>query len=119
VLACKHYEDQGRPLPRHRLAHLPQQESGSKGWFVYRESYDQLHKRTMWKAYLRGENGYGDVFPELLDAVIIFAEDGVLTVRGQEHDPVTRKLSGMAWWCQIISASRPDSPNDYIGPELI
>lgn len=116
VLACKLFEDQGRPLPRHRLACLRPQESGSKGWFVYKESWDVNHKRTMWKAHLLGEKGEPDVFPELLDAVIMLAEDGVMTVRGQERDPVTRKLTGMAWWCQVIRLGRRSNPSDYIGP---
>ena len=113
VLACKLYEDHGRPLPRHRLSVIRPRESGVEGWFVYKQAFDEHHNRTMYKAYLLGEKGQPDVLPELLDAVIMLAEDGVMTVRGQERDPLTRKLTGMAWWCQVLRAGRRSNPGDY------
>jgi hypothetical protein len=119
VLACKLYEDEGRPLPRHRLNVLRPEESASRGWLVYRESYDSNHKRTMMKAQLLGEDGQGHVFPELLDAVMMIAENSVMTIRGNERDPITRKLTGMAWWCKVIGLGRRGHQHDPDGPTLV
>ena len=119
VLACKLYEDGGRPLPRHRLAFIRAHESGSEGWFVYKEDYDPDHKRTMMKAFLLGAPGTPEVFPTLLDAVLMIAEDGTLTVRGQERDPLTRKLTGMAWWCKVIHGGKRGYAGDPVGPVLV
>ncbi len=115
VRAFQLYEDGGRPLPRHRLAVL-RSEGSQEGWLVYKESWDEHHKRHMMKAYLLADDGQRQVFPELLDAVMMFAEDGVMTIRGQERDPISRKLTGMAWWCQILRPGKRGYQGDPIGP---
>lgn len=115
VRALKLYEDQGRPLPRHRLGVL-RLENAHEGWLIYKEEWDGNHKRHMMKAHLVGEDGRTEVFPEMLDAVMMFAEDGVMTVRGMERDPVSRKLTAMAWWCQILQPGRRGYQGDSMGP---
>ncbi|MBA5690646.1 hypothetical protein [Rugamonas apoptosis] len=82
VRACKLHEDTGRALPRHRLAML---RPVDLGWLVYRECYDQEHKRIMMMARLLGEPGQPDVYPELRDAVMMVAENSVMTIRGLER----------------------------------
>lgn len=118
VVACKLYES-GCPMPRHRLSVLRPHEAGLTGWFVYKESWDSNHRRTMWKARLIDEETGGDVFPELLDAVIMLAENGVVTVRGQERDSITRRLTGMAWWCRILHGESRTNAGDYNGPGIV
>jgi hypothetical protein len=112
VRAVQLYES-GRPLPRHRLAVLRPE---SEGWLIYKESRDEHHKRTMMKARIVDDTGQIDIFPELMDAVMMFAEDGVMTIRGLERDHVTRKLTAMAWWCQILRPGKRGYQGDPMGP---
>lgn len=116
VQAIQLYESEGRPLPRHRMAFLkPKHE----GWLVYKESYDLNHKRTMMKAQLFLNGGEQEVFPELLDAVMMIAEDSVMTIRGLERDPITRKLTAMAWWCKVLKVGRRGYAGDSDGPTIV
>jgi hypothetical protein len=70
----------------------------------------------MMKARLVDDAGQTDVFPELMDAVMMFAEDGVMTIRGLERDPESRKLTAMAWWCQILRPGKRGYQGDPMGP---
>ena len=115
VRALQLYESNGRPLPRHRLGVL-RTEGCPEGWLIYKEAWDEHHKRHMMKAHLIDDAGQTDIFPELMDAVMMFAEDGVMTIRGLERDPVSRKLTAMAWWCQIVRLGKRGYQGDPMGP---
>lgn len=115
VLAKRIYERSGCPLPRHRLATIRAEESGDRGWLVYKMALDPNHKRHMMKAWLLDDEGR-DVFPELLDAQILAAEDGTLTIRGSERDEVSGQRTEMAWWCKVLRPGKRGYEGDPVGP---
>jgi hypothetical protein len=92
------------------LEYFVQPNSLKDGWYLKSPG-----TKTMMKAHLLADEG-GEVFPELVDAVMMFAEDGVMTIRGLERDPVTRKLSAMAWWCQVVRPGKRGYQSDPMGP---
>lgn len=101
VKACQIYNPGGRALPRHELAMLSTSRAKT-GWLVYRQSYDLRSGRMGMQARLLTEDRKDDVFPPLTYAAMLDADNGVMHVRGEETDPLTGKLTAMAWYCEII-----------------
>lgn len=112
VQACRLYQGEGWPLPRHRLA---MRQRTVDAWLVYRQEHDQESGAIMQKARLVKDGG--EVIAELLHAVMVDVENGAMRVRGIERDPVTRKEYAMAWYCEVIDGRWQGS--DARGPRPV
>jgi len=87
------FEDQGRPLPLHRLA-FPQQ--AYSGAFSFKESHVAKFKRTLPVARLVGDVGQ-DVVAPLYDAKLLWMEGGEARVTGIEVDELSQRRTVQTW----------------------
>lgn len=92
-VVSQRFEDNGRPLPRHRLA-LPQ--SLYEGRFSLREAICQLLRRTVLVARLTDANG-ADVLPPLYDAKFIYCDEGEARVAGLELEELNTRFAAQTW----------------------
>ena len=87
------FEDQGRPLPLHRLA-FPQ--PAYNGTFSFKEVHVPQLKRTLPVARLLGELGQ-DVVAPLYDAKLLWMEGGEARVTGIEIDELSQRRTVQTW----------------------
>lgn len=87
------FEDQGRPLPLHRLAFPQPSYSGS---FSFKEAHVSQFKRTLPVARLLSDQGH-DMVPPLYDAKLLWMEDGEARVTGIEIDQVSQRRTVQTW----------------------
>jgi hypothetical protein len=87
------FEDQGRPLPLHRLAFPQPTYSGS---FSFKEVHVPQFKRTLPVARLLGEMG-NDVVAPLYEAKLLWMEDGEARVTGIEIDELSQRRTVQTW----------------------
>lgn len=106
VRACCLYDNEGRPLPRHRLA---MRQPLREGWLTVKQGNDLVSRRITRLASLRDE--LGDVFAELVDVGQVDVENGTMMVPGQTRDPLTGKMTAQAWYCEVVDGRHegPDS----------
>lgn len=87
------FEDQGRPLPLHRLA-FPQ--PAYNGAFLFKEVHVAQLKRTLPVARL--VDGVGqDVVAPLYDAKLLWMEGGEARVTGIEIDELSQRRTVQTW----------------------
>lgn len=90
-------ENQGAPIPRHRLAF---KQLEYEGQYSFREEHDMDARRTVMMARLRVQGV--DVLPQLRDARVIFQERGIVVVTGLEVlDELNRRRSAQTWYVKI------------------
>ncbi|GAB2880965.1 hypothetical protein GCM10027277_57560 [Pseudoduganella ginsengisoli] len=90
------YENEGAPIPRHRLA-FPK--PAHEGLFQIGDEIDTELKRTMPIARLRSAEGAGDdVLPPLRDAKLLWQRRGVACYTGVEMEcDLSRRRTGQSW----------------------
>lgn len=87
------YEDQGRPLARHRLAFPLAEYAGA---FTFDEVHVPAFHRTMPVARLVDPQG-ADVVPPLHDAKLLWMKAGVARITGIEVDELSRRRTVQTW----------------------
>ena len=80
VILAKLYEDGGRPLARHRAVSIA---PSHEGILSLHETHDRELRRTVRKARVSNLAGTETIL-ELYDAVVLFIDDGVMTIAGIE-----------------------------------
>lgn len=86
-------ENQGAPIPRHRMAFKQRVYEGA---YSLREEFDSDARRTIMMARLRVDST--DILPPLRDARVLFQEKGIVVVTGLEVlDELTRRRSAQTW----------------------
>lgn len=96
------FEEGGRPLPRHRAVSLAPSHEGILSLY---EGYDRDLRRTIRKARVDNVTGT-ETLLTLYDAVVLFYQDGVMTITGMERDPLTRKATAQSWYMEIVDVRK-------------
>ena len=105
VILAKLYEDGGRPLARHRAVSLA---PSHEGILSLHEAYDRELRRTVRKARVSNLAGTETIL-ELYDAVVLFIDDGVMTIASMEIDPGTRKATAQSWYVEIFDVRKRET----------
>ena len=57
------------------------------------------------RAWLLNEDRTGNVYPSLYYVDVEF-DNGAMHLRGEERDPLSGKLTAMAWYCELVDGKR-------------
>ena len=101
VLVAEMFEEGGRPLPRHRAVTLAPSHQGVLSLY---EEYDRDLRRSVRKAKIDSISGQPLLM--LHDAVVLFCQDGVMTITGMERDALTRKVTAQSWYIEIVDVRK-------------
>ena len=102
VILAEMFEEGGRPLPRHRAVSLAPSHEGILSLY---EEFDRDLRRTVRKARVDSVAGT-ETLLTLYDAVVLFYQDGVMTITGMERDPLTRKATAQSWYVEIVDVRK-------------
>ncbi|WP_395406331.1 hypothetical protein ACHMW6_06565 [Pseudoduganella sp. UC29_106] len=92
--ATRLFEDQGRPVPRHRAITLQPTHAGN---LTLTEEYIKEWRRTVRIAKLHPVNTQEQGLPSLYDAVVLWIGSGEMTIAGVEIDELTHKRTAQSW----------------------
>ena len=96
------YEDNGRPLPRHRaIMKRPE----FVGRLTLTEEHDRELRRSVRSAHLRQPDSTGDVLPQLRDAVVLWIGDGRITITGFVTNEVDNISTAQSWYIELCDVS--------------
>lgn len=100
VRVAQLYEENGRPLARHRAVSIKPTHQGE---LLMTEAYDPKLRRSVRTAYLREAGTGADVLPLLRDAVVLFIRAGSMTITGLEEDSVSKKCHAQSWYIEAVA----------------
>jgi hypothetical protein len=92
--ATRLFEDQGRPVPRHRAISLQPTHVGN---LALNEEYIKEWRRTVRIAKLQPINAQEVGLPALYDAVVLWIGSGEMTISGVEIDELSGKRTAQSW----------------------
>lgn len=110
------YEAEGRQVPRHRAI---SKRPSLLGKLVVHDGHDNELRRSVRSAYLRSPDGMPvDVLPRLRDAVVLWIDDGRMTITGFETDVVSNKSTAQSWYVEVCLGddARVLAPDDDKSP---
>lgn len=97
-------------MPRHDLT---LKHATDLGCLLSKYVLDKREVRLIKRAWLLNEDRTKNVYPPLY-YVDIELENGAMHIRGEERDLLSGKLTGMAWYCEVVDGRRHEQ--DSRGP---
>jgi len=92
------YEDDGRPLPRHRAVTCQPDHAGV---LTLTEEHDRELRRSVRSARLHDDVLGADVLPPLRDAVVIWIGNCKMTITGFESNQMIRRCVAQSWYIEV------------------
>lgn len=100
VIVAQLYEENGRPLARHRAVSVKPTHLGE---LLLTEAHDPKLRRSVRTAYLRDAGTGADVLPPLRDAVVLFIRAGSMTITGFEEEFLSKKCHAQSWYIEVAA----------------